>query len=91
MCLTCSSYRDTYDLADGNAIRQGERSGKDALSPCKHIIEACERVERLRLVDRNFEGAVFVDRLHVDTQVVEDLQRKVAEWHTRALQQFAWV
>jgi hypothetical protein len=43
------------------------------------------------LIDGNLEGAVVIDRLHVDTQVAEDLQGKVAKWDTRALYQFARV
>lgn len=54
---------DVYpcDLADGNAVRDGQRGVENAVCACEDVVESRERVERLCLVDGDFEGAVVVD------------------------------
>ena len=56
---------DPCYLADGDAVRDGEGRVEDAVCADEHVVEGGQRVEGLRLVDGDFEGAVVVERFHV--------------------------
>lgn len=67
------------DLADGDAVRQGQRGVEDALRAREHVVHRLHRVERVRLVDAHLERVVVVHGLQVRGEVAQDLEGEVAE------------